>query len=319
VTGALADLNAMALPELFDELARTGLVKRLVELMRDEDLGAGDDACDITALASERAFGDAGKELTVEVRARESGVLAGVAALPMLLEAFAPDAESEVRLADGVEAEAGATVARLSGRATELHALERPMLNLLGRLSGVSTRTRAFVDAVERSSTGRVVQVLDTRKTTPGLRVLEKYAVRCGGGVSHRIGLHDAVLVKDNHIAGVRRSELGEHVRELARAAREERAVRFVEVEVDTLEQFEAILRMGERVVDIVLLDNMSPEELTKAVERRDAIAPGLLLESSGGVTLETIGAIARTGVDRISVGSLTHGATWLDLGVDSV
>jgi nicotinate-nucleotide pyrophosphorylase (carboxylating) len=210
---------------------------------------------------------------------------------------FAPSSNVEVHAADGEEAAAMATLATLRGPLDELLGLERTLLNLLGRLSGIATRTRAFTKAMEPSCRARLY---DTRKTTPGLRVLEKYAVRCGGGFCHRIGLFDAVLIKDNHVAGVGVKELP----------------RFIQ-RADTLEQYEALLTLPPGVVDIILLDNMSCERMSHAAKRRDEVNPSLELEASGGITLETIHAISRTGVDRISVGGLTHSATVLDVAMD--
>jgi nicotinate-nucleotide pyrophosphorylase (carboxylating) len=161
-------------------------------------------------------------------------------------------------------------------------------------------------------------RLYDTRKTTPGLRVLEKYAVRCGGGMCHRIGLFDAVLIKDNHIAGVGLAELAGVVSGAARKARaERRELQFVEVEVDSLDQLERVLTLERGVVDIVLLDNMGPPELRRAVQMRDASKCEPELEASGGVALQSVRAIAETGVERISAGTLTHGAVWMDVAMD--
>jgi nicotinate-nucleotide pyrophosphorylase (carboxylating) len=186
---------------------------------------------------------------------------------------------------------------------------ERTALNFLQRLSGVATRTRLFVAAVA----GTRAQILDTRKTTPGWRLLEKYAVRCGGGHNHRLGLYDGVLIKDNHLAclGNRPGAITEAVA-AARAGLGTTVP--LELEVDGLHQLDEALACRP---DIVLLDNMPPEDLRAAVRRRDRDAPGVLLEASGGVTLETVAAIAATGVDRVSVGSLTHSAVALDIALD--
>ena len=180
-----------------------------------------------------------------------------------------------------------------------------------------ATRTAAFV----RTTEGTRAHILDTRKTTPGLRVLEKYAVRCGGGLCHRLGLHDAVLIKDNHVAGLDldgfQARIGEACAHAA-GEREAGRLRFVEVEVDTPEQFERALAIEPGLIDFVLLDNFSTEQLTAAVARRDGAGSAIRLEASGGVTLETAGPITRTGVDRISVGGLTHHAVSLDVGLDA-
>jgi nicotinate-nucleotide pyrophosphorylase (carboxylating) len=199
---------------------------------------------------------------------------------------------------------------------------ERLVLNLLGRLSGIATLTRKYVDAVA----GTQSRIYDTRKTTPGWRRLEKYAVRCGGGCNHRTGLFDAVLIKDNHLA-VGKEATDSTARytpaeAVARARRfiEEQAPEpaqgpmIVEVEVDTLEQLDEVLAAGP---DLVLLDNMTPAQLREAVRHRDARNPTVELEASGGVRLETVRQIAQSGVDRISVGALTHAAVWLDFGLD--
>ena len=198
---------------------------------------------------------------------------------------------------------------------------ERIFLNLIGRLSGIATLTRRYVEAIAGSG----ARIYDTRKTTPGWRRLEKYAVRLGGGHNHRTGLYDAILIKDNHLAlgaagqgaahlspaqAVRRAR--ELVESMAAAQSGEPLI--VEVEVDTLEQLAMVLGEGP---DIVLLDNMPPDVLTQAVDLRDRVAPGIELEASGGVTLETVARIAATGVERISVGALTHSAGSLDVGLD--
>ena len=191
-----------------------------------------------------------------------------------------------------------------------LLAMERTALNFLQRLSGIATMTAQFVTRVA----GTKAVILDTRKTTPGWRALEKYAVRCGGGTNHRAGLYDAVLIKDNHLAWL--AEGGDPIGQAVKLAREgaPKGTKFIEVEVDTLEQFDRALEVGP---DIILIDNLGPEKLAEAVRRRDERAPGILLEASGGVTLATVRALAETGVDRISVGALTHSAPALDIGLD--
>ncbi len=306
----MTDLNALSLPELFGALCAD--LGPLVRAMHREDLGP--DGVDLTSLATV----DEGARLEAVIAAREGGVVCGLAAAPAVLGVFAPGARFEPSARDGDRVEAGRVVARLSGPARELLAAERSLLNLIGRLSGVATRAAAFVGAMGEGARARLY---DTRKTTPGLRGPEKYAVRCGGGFCHRIGLHDAVLIKDNHLAGLTARQVGERVREAAlraRAMREAgRQVRFVEVEVDSLGQLEAVLGVEAGLVDLVLLDNMPPATLHEAVCRRDAAGSRIELEASGGVTLETIRDIAATGVERISTGSITHHAVWLDVGMD--
>lgn len=303
------DLNTLSLPELYRVLARGGAIYRLLALARDEDLGRQRDGGDVTSdfCIPEDAHA------SFRVVLRERGVISGLSAVPELLQLFAPHATFEPAVADGDRCKKGALLGTLSGPTREVLCAERTLLNLIGRLSGVATRAAEFVRAVE--GTGAVI--LDTRKTTPGLRVLEKYAARCGGAHCHRLGLHDAVLVKDNHIAGVPLAELPARITQLAKDARGwQPDLKFVEVEVDSLEQFNTVL--GIEVVDIVLLDNFNRRDLRTAVRRRDKLAPTVKLEASGGVTLETVLAIAETGVDRVSVGSITHGARSLDVGLDA-
>jgi nicotinate-nucleotide pyrophosphorylase (carboxylating) len=187
------------------------------------------------------------------------------------------------------------------------------MLNLLGKMCGVASMTARFVEQVR----GTRAAILDTRKTTPGLRAFEKYAVRCGGGRSHRLGLSDAVLIKDNHLAHLDTGSLRNVITAAAREAKERHDALFVEVEVDTMDQFAELLRVPDGLVDIALLDNMSLDQLRRGVKLRDAESPGLLLEASGGVGLDTVRGIAETGVDRISVGGLTRSAVSIDLGLD--
>lgn len=266
----------------------------LVSALR-EDLGqAGDLTTDAIVPADRRALA-----LLV---AREAGCVAG---LEIALQTFALlDARCTWTLlaADGDEVAAGATLARLEGPARALLSAERVALNLLGRLCGIATTTRDMVRRVEGSG----ARIACTRKTTPGLRALEKYAVRCGGGGNHRFGLGDAILIKDNHVA------LAGGVVEAVRRARAASGhmVR-LELEVDTLAQLEAVLDLD---IDVVLLDNMSPDELCAAV----ALAGGrFVLEASGGIRPETARAIAETGVDVLSAGWLTHSSPSLDVALD--
>ena len=223
---------------------------------------------------------------------------------------------------DGQAVEQGGRIGVISGPAQGLFAVERLLLNFLGRLSGIATLTRKYVEL----AAGTQARIFDTRKTTPGWRRLEKYAVRCGGGWNHRSGLFEAVLIKDNHLAwgadshrevsrlhpgrsGVAaRRYIAEH------AAKTDPSATIIEVEVDTLEQLDQVLPAGP---DIVLLDNMSIEQLREAVARREKINPNVELEASGGVTLSTVRQIAESGIERISVGALTHSAAALDFGLD--
>jgi nicotinate-nucleotide pyrophosphorylase (carboxylating) len=223
----------------------------------------------------------------------------------------------EPRAADGDRVAAGAIVAELSGSARDMLTCERPLLNLVGRLSGIATLTSEFVARVE----GTKSRIYDTRKTLPGWRRLEKYAVRCGGGHNHRTGLFDAMLIKDNHLALAAEKKLSpadavSRAREFAKslATNHLGPELIVEVEVDRLEQLESVLRAEP---DIVLLDNMSNDALRAAVAKRDAMTPKIELEASGGVSLESVREIALTGVDRISAGSLTHTVRWFDVALD--
>lgn len=298
------DPNTLALPALYEHFARTGLPRRLLELARDEDLGP--DLRDITAELVEDAA-----ETIATVRSRKPAVLAGLACVPDLLDVFDAGLEASMLAADGQNLAADDDVLTLTGPLSEIVRVERTLLNLLGRLSGIATRVRAFADHIPEACT-----LLDTRKTTPGLRVLEKYAVRCGGGHLHRLGLHDAVLVKDNHIAHLSPDELtafAEHAALQGRAA----GADFIEIEVDTLDQLRAILAADPDAVQYMLLDNMTTDDLREAVTMRDNANSRIKLEASGGITLETLPEITATGVDRVSVGSLTHQARSIDFGLD--
>ena len=242
------------------------------------------------------------------INVRGSGTIAGLNPIASAMDVF-EDLSIELLCTDGDQVQNN-NIALLNGKVRTILLAERTILNILGYASGIATRTKLFVDAV----VGTKCKVCDTRKTTPGLRLLDKYAVTCGGGSSHRIGLHDAALYKDNHLAGMENivSELGAAIS----YAKENNELQFVEVEVDTLTQLEQVLSLP---VDIILLDNMSPELLREAVELRDASDSSPLLEASGGVTLDTVREIAETGVDRISIGGLVHQATWIDVGLDAV
>ncbi len=287
----------------------------LIGRMLEEDL-AGEGDCTSLALIP----GDAPGRAAVVMR--QPGVLAGLKAAGLVFSEVDPTLKWQMLVEDGATVQAGQVVGRVEGPAQKLLTAERPALNLLGRLSGIATLTRSYVEAVA----GTKARIYDTRKTTPGLRRLEKYAVRCGGGRNHRQGLFEAILVKDNHLALGAQADAGrprftpsEAVREARRYfahTRSSQAVEasIVEVEVDTLEQLEGLLPAGP---DIVLLDNMGPELLRQAVALRDAVTPSVQLEASGGVNLDTVRAIAESGVDRISVGALTHSAVVLDVALD--
>ncbi|PWU25404.1 MAG: nicotinate-nucleotide diphosphorylase (carboxylating) [Candidatus Rokuibacteriota bacterium] len=270
----------------------TDTIERAVLAALAEDVGAGDVTTEATVEAE--AVGSA------EVVLREEGVVCGLGAAEIVFRALDPDVTFESFAEEGESLEASATVAVVSGSLRAILTGERTALNFLGRLSGVATLTRRYVDAVA----GTGVAILDTRKTSPGQRALEKHAVVCGGGRNHRFGLDDGVLVKDNHLLAA--GSIGTAVDRLRRAT-----TLPVEVECDTLEQVAEALDAG---VDAILLDNMTPDELLAAV----ALVGGRArLEASGGVTLETVRAIAETGVDEISIGALTHSARSLDVSLE--
>jgi len=278
------------------------LIEPVVRLALAEDLGR---AGDVTAMACIPK--DA--RMTAAFASRKSGVLAGVDAVRLAVLALDPQARIDQRLNDGDALSPGAVIAVVEANARAFLSAERTALNLIGRLSGVATLTQAYVQAIE----GTDARIADTRKTTPGLRALEKHAVACGGGMNHRFGLDDAILIKDNHVAvcgGV------------AEAVRRARAfaphLMKVEVEVDGLDQLDDVLSLIDEgaAPDVVMLDNFSLADLRTAVDR---VAGRIVLEASGGVDLSTVRAIAETGVDVISVGALTHSAPVLDIGLDAL
>lgn len=307
----MQDLNTLRLPELFAELTRDGLLARTLQIARLEDLPEG--ACDVTSESLIPA--DATGQGAYVLRAR--GVVAGLAAMLMARDIFAPGCEFTRCASDGDAAPAGATIATIAGPLRQILAFERTSLNLLSRLSGVATLTHQYVAAADQPNPNNSPKVCDTRKTTPGLRSLEKYAVRCGGGWLHRTSLADAMLIKDNHLRAMGQGDVFSHLVKPIRAARQTNDLRFVQLEVDTLDQLRRAIVIAPGLIDLILLDNMTTEELQRAVAQRNEQSPGVLLEASGGVTLDTIASIALTGVDRVSVGALTHSAQSLDIGLD--
>jgi nicotinate-nucleotide pyrophosphorylase (carboxylating) len=261
-----------------------------------EDLGRAGDVTAIATIPEETSA-------RASVVARAAGVIAGLPLVAATFAKLAPEIDIAANMRDGASVAAKSELMTVTGPARAMLAAERTALNLLGRLSGVATATHEFV----RRISGTHARICCTRKTTPGLRALEKYAVRCGGGFNHRFGLDDAMLIKDNHIAvagGIRA------VLERARAAAGHLVK--VEIEVDTLEQLREVLDVG--LADAVLLDNMDAATMRKAVEMVDGRCP---LEASGGITLDTIAGIAKTGVDYISSGWITHSAPQLDVALD--
>jgi nicotinate-nucleotide pyrophosphorylase (carboxylating) len=272
------------------------VVEPIVRAALAEDLGR---AGDITA----QACVPQDARLSAIFRSRQGGVVSGLACARLALAALDPEGRFEAELADGAAVQAGATLARVEANARALLAAERTALNLLGRMSGVATLTASYVAEVA----GTRARIVDTRKTTPGLRALEKYAVRCGGGANHRFGLDDAILIKDNHVAacggvGPALERARAHVGHMVK----------IEIEVDSLAQLEEALPYRP---DVIMLDNFALDDLAKAVAMTDRRA---VLEASGGVSLSTVRAIAETGVDMISVGALTHSAPVLDIGLDA-
>jgi nicotinate-nucleotide pyrophosphorylase (carboxylating) len=284
----------------------------ILKLARREDWG--DTGGDLTSLLlPEPAYS---ASATWKLVSRQPGRFCGGVIIEPLLTTLAP----EVRLdwlrprCDSEPVSTGQEIARFSGLVCQMLAAERTILNFLQHLSGVATLTGKFVSAVA----GTHAKIYDTRKTTPGLRSLEKYAVRCGGGHNHRIGLYDAVLIKDNHVSGIPVDRLAHAIFEMLNRI-ETLPVRpaFVEVECDGLDQLSELLKVVG--IDVILLDNFEVDNLRKAVEmRNDAGLRGKVeLEASGGATLETVRAIAQSGVERIAVGAITHSAGSLDLGLD--
>ena len=272
------------------------VIQDAVRRALDEDLGRAGDLTSSATLPE-------GIRAKAKLVARKAGTLAGLPCAARAFRTLAPNIGFEAKARDGDTVKANTTLALIEGPAIAILSGERVALNFLGHLSGIATLTAAYAAKIAHTK----AKITDTRKTTPGLRALEKYAVRCGGGVNHRFGLDDAVLIKDNHIAvagGVAkaldaaRSAVGHLVK--------------VEIEVDTLDQLKEVLANGK--ADVVLLDNMKPETLREAV----ALCKGkIIAEASGGVTLETVAAIAETGVDVISSGALTHSAPSLDVALD--
>jgi nicotinate-nucleotide pyrophosphorylase (carboxylating) len=273
---------------------------------------------DCTSLALfDKSFGGSATFVT-----RRAGRICGISVLRRIVEKVSPRLQLATQVEDGAVVSARAALAQLSGDAREILLVERTCLNFLGRLCGIATLTAEYVALIS----GTNARLYDTRKTTPGWRRLEKFAVRCGGGHNHRLGLHDAILIKDNHLAMLR-NLVGAEVNVVEFAVRKAQDwVRqnfaklpagigtIIQIEVDRLSQLEQALRAGPA---IILLDNMPPEMMRQAVALRDRFAPEIELEASGGITRETITAVAETGIDRISVGAITHSATNFDIGLD--
>jgi len=284
--------------------------RALVRLAAREDLEREQDWTTLAMVSADR-------EGSAHIVARQPGIVAGMPAIATVLDEMDAHVEVALAVADGDEIAAQTRLATLRGNVRDLLTCERTLLNLVGRLMGVATLAHEYVEQARGTS----ARIYDTRKTTPGWRRLEKYAVRCGGACNHRTGLYDAMLIKDNHLAqsgsdSQQAADAVQRVRQFAAdyTGPEQLVELLVEVEVDTLDQLQAVLPAGP---DLVLLDNMPPDMLRKAVEMRDSVAPQIELEASGGVSLKTLREIASTGVDRISVGALTHSVCSLDIGLD--
>ncbi len=287
-------------------------IRELIHLARREDLGEDDVTSRL--LVAEEAVG------VGTLVQKEVGIACGLPIVPMICAVYDERLRVEqipgfhLELIEGRFSDASVTpLVRIRGPMRALLSAERVILNFLQRMSGVATQTSRYVKRVERTG----AKIYDTRKTTPGHRLLDKYSVRCGGGYNHRMGLFDGLLVKDNHLAGVPVKELAGYVSGIVARSRAEDAGRMIEVEVDTMEQFREVLKVEQ--VDLILLDNMDCPAMQLAVEIRDKAGKKgkVELEASGGISLETVRSVALTGVDRIAVGAITHSATALDIGLD--
>ena len=272
----------------------------MIDAALAEDVGQGDPTTD--------ALIEPGLNGSATLVSREDGVIAGIDVAVEVFTQFDPELDTEPLVKDGSSVNAGEQLASVSGSMASILKAERTAVNFLQHLSGVATMTRRYVDAVQ----GFRAQIVDTRKTTPGLRKLEKHAVAMGGGRNHRYNLGDGILIKDNHIEAMALQGIGIGDVVKRAHARASHMIK-VEIEVETLEQLEEVLEAG---ADLVLLDNMGPEQMETAVSITDGRA---LLEASGGITFETVREVAETGVDIISVGALTHSAPALNISLDMV
>ena len=302
---AVRDLPILPVNKTLQQLGQSFLptqaVRELLNRCIDEDGGCEGDVTSRSIIQPE-----ASGRFAVNVRGE--GVIAGLEPLSRGIDVFG-DLAMTICTPDGEEVQ-DATIAHLEGKIQTVFLAERTILNVLGHACGIATATKRYVKAIAETE----CVVCDTRKTTPGLRMLDKYAVACGGGTPHRIGLHDAALYKDNHLAGL--DDPRGALQDAIKIVRQDQSLKFVEVEVDSLQQLEEVLVLD---VDFVLLDNFSIKQLQQAVEMRNNSAKQPSLEASGGITIETVFDIAQTGVDRVSVGALTHQAPWLDIGLDAI
>ncbi|UCG55960.1 MAG: carboxylating nicotinate-nucleotide diphosphorylase [Phycisphaerales bacterium] len=278
----------------------------LIRMAVEEDLGAGDTTSELLFREDTPA--------KANIISREEIIVAGIDVVREILKQYDERLKLKVLVSDGRSAHVGSRLATIEGPLRPMLSAERVMLNFLQRLSGIATTTSKYVRAIQ----GTRAKIYDTRKTLPGWRILEKYAVRCGGGHNHRLGLYDGVLIKDNHLA-----QLGTNfpakLRRIVREAKKVKGAKFIAVEVDHVDhQLNHVLKIPD--IDIVLLDNMGQWQLKHAVEMRDAMCgknEKPLLEASGNITLDNVSAIAQCGVDRIAVGAITHSAAAVDIGLD--
>jgi nicotinate-nucleotide pyrophosphorylase (carboxylating) len=281
-------------------------VRPLIQMAIEEDLGRGD-------ITSELLFDD-NTVARATIVSREEIIVCGMGLAREILKCYDAKLRLRVRVNDGESAHVGSKLGTIDGPLCPMLSAERVMLNFLQRLSGIATTTRKYVNAIQ----GTKAKIYDTRKTMPGWRILEKYAVRCGGGYNHRLGLYDGILIKDNHLAQLGR-DFQAKLRKIIRQAGKLKGAKFVAVEVDHVDdQLNYVLEIPG--IDIVLLDNMGQWQLKHAVEMRDKMrgkGKKPLLEASGNITLSSVSAIAQCGIDRIAVGAITHSAKAVDIGLD--
>ncbi len=281
-------------------------VRPLIRMAMEEDLGSGD-------VTTNLLFQD-GTRAKARIVSREEIVVAGLPVVEEILRQYDERLKLTAHFCDGQSAHVGNKLATIEGPLRSMLSVERVMLNFLQRLSGIATTTSRYVRAIK----GTKAKIYDTRKTLPGWRLLEKYAVRCGGGFNHRLGLYDGILIKDNHLAELG-TDFSDRLRQLVEDAKKVKGLKFVAVEVDHVDdQLNHVLKIPG--IDIVLLDNMGQWQLKHAVEMRDAMCGKRkrpLLEASGNITLNNVSEIAQCGVDRIAVGAITHSAAAVDIGLD--
>lgn len=280
-------------------------IQPLIKIAIEEDMGTGD--------VTSELFYDKDVMGHADIVTREEIIVCGMSIAEEILKQYHPELKLEVLISDGKQAHVGGKLGRIRGPLSSILSSERVVLNFIQRLSGISTTTSKYVRAIH----GTKAKIYDTRKTIPGWRLMEKYAVRCGGGHNHRLGLYDGVLIKDNHLA-----ELGENfeskLEAIIKKARENKKVKFVAVEVDHVDdQLNHVLKIDG--IDIILLDNMGQWQLKHAVDMRNGMCGNKkpLLEASGNITLNNVSAVANCGVDRIAIGAITHSAAAVDIGLD--